>query len=410
MTSTGIEIDNIPVEIYGVDGGVAMRGKIRSKEMYCPKCNQKFKTVEYVAIFCPDCRTRPRSFYVFVYWQKRDWKLYRDLTGRLLRSYEDARDLLREVSQKIEAGTIVMEHYFPKISDEYRCRSLLKRWRATKTHLAPTTLREMDRYVNKYFEPFFGPRLAVHLKTADVEDFYLSLPGHLSLKTKRNVMICLKTFFNWLSRRETLGRIPVFPSIDVPEVPIHVISRETMARAIEALDAHHRPIFRFMMLHPVRTGEARALKVKDFDLNAFTVHIERAFSLKELRSRKNKRDYYLPIHRAFDISILRGKLPEAWVFTNKTGQPYSSEGLRKLWHRARVKVGIPEIKLYNATRHSFATAALSDGHSLEIISKALGHADRKSVEKYAKHSVELLRGMFTAPILPQEKRVEENGQ
>jgi integrase len=42
------------------------------------------------------------------------------------------------------------------------------------------------------------------------------------------------------------------------------------------------------------------------------------------------------------------------------------------------------------TRHSFATNALKGDHSLNKISKALGHSDSRMVEKYAQHDVEFL--------------------
>ncbi len=395
---------NIPEEIFL--GGAVMKGKVRSIKLCCQKCGQRYEIKEGIAIFCRTCMTRPESFFVQVYCKGKTHKFYRDTDGNLLGTYKAADKLLEDITGKILAGIFVLEHYLPKEADQFRCAKLLQRWLLTKANLAPTTLREINRYEKTYFTPYFGAKLAMKITSGDIEDFLFNLPAHLSAKTKKNIMTTFRSFFTWLHRRETISRIPLFPVLDVPEHGIEVITPEAMAAVISQLDQHHQPIFAFMAMHPVRTGEARALKVKDFDLDKMTVHIERAWSLKEIRSRKNKKDYYLPIHEGFDLSILRGKLPEAWLFTNKAGHPYTSEGLRRRWHEARIKAKVPDIKLYNATRHSFATNALWSGHSLQNISKALGHTDSKSVQKYAKHDVRILRGMFqnSSTVVPWTKK------
>lgn len=394
---------NIPEEIFL--GGDVMKGKVRSRDLCCQKCGQRYEVKEGVAIFCRTCLTKPDSFFVQIYWQGKTHKLYKDRDGKRMDSYKAADQMLTEISGNIQAGIFILDHYLPKEADQFRCAKLLQRWLLTKANLAPTTLREIKRYERTYFTPYFGAKLAMKLTAGDIEDFLYNLPKHLSMKTKKNILTTLRSFFSWLHRRETINRIPLFPVLDVPESAIEVITPEAMAAVIEQLDPHHQPIFMFLAMHPIRTGEARALKTKDFDLDKMTVHIERAFSLKEIRHRKNKRDYYLPIHEGFDTSVLSGKLPEAWVFTNKAGHPYTSEGLRRRWHEARVKAGVPNVKLYNATRHSFATNALWSGHSLQNISKALGHSDSKSVMKYAKHDVRILRGMFSgsSQVVPKLK-------
>ncbi len=121
-----------------------------------------------------------------------------------------------------------------------------------------------------------------------------------------------------------------------------------------------------------------------------TIHISRAFSEKELRSRKNKKPYYLPISNKFDISILKDKLPEAFIFTNTYGKPYSSWYPSELWRRARVQVG-ETINLQSATRTSIASQCINAGIDKHIISKTLGHSDPRTVEKYAKMETQLLK-------------------
>ncbi len=248
-----------------------------------------------------------------------------------------------------------------------------------------------------------------HLLTHHIEGFLSGLPEHLSLKTKQNIMTGLKTFCNWLIELEILAKRPKFPVLSPPEPAIEWIDKDAQLKILSCLDIHHRPIFEFMMYHPVRPGEARALKVKDFDLALGEVLIQRAFSLKEVRSRKNKKPYRLPLSASFDSAVLKGKFPDMFVFLNKAARPYTSEGLRKLWHKARVKAGIPSIKLYNATRHSIASQAVHNGVDLSLVSRALGHSSLEMTKRYASVSVRMLRAVVDGARLVQNgKKADSN--
>jgi integrase/recombinase XerD len=367
-----------------------MAGKIRSREKECLNGHGKLTVIEEADIKCDVCSYRPKSYYIDLYWKGQN-KISRDSDGHTLDSFKRTHRLLESIRQEIDRGTFRIDNYLPKEIELFRGRTLFPKWLQSKTDVAPTTYREYNRYTKAYFTPYFGMKDLRKITAGDIEDFINSLPFHLSLKTKKNVSIALHNFFAYLHRREAIHRIPVFPIITPPEVPIACISRSDQEKTLEYLKKH--PIFSFMVYHPVRPGEARALKVKDFNLQDMTVHIERAFSLKELRSRKNRKDYYLPIAGAFDISVLKNKLPEAFVFTNQEGRPYKAENIRRIWHKACKKAGTPHIKLYNGTRHSTATDALKKTSSLYLVSKLLGHSSMKMTEKYARHDVEILRGI-----------------
>jgi hypothetical protein len=78
------------------------------------------------------------------------------------------------------------------------------------------------------------------------------------------------------------------------------------------------------------------------------------------------------------------------MFTHR-GKIYNSNILGKIWKKALSGKGLPDINLYNATRHSIASQAVNSGISLDRISKALGHCTGEMLKKYASINVELLR-------------------
>ena len=57
-------------------------------------------------------------------------------------------------------------------------------------------------------------------------------------------------------------------------------------------------------------------------------------------------------------------------------------GLHRPWHRIRSAAGLGDLRLHDL-RHSFASAAVSTGHTLPVIGKLLGHTHSVTTERYA---------------------------
>ncbi len=269
--------------------------------------------------------------------------------------------------------------------------------------MAPSHIKTVKVYIKNYYLPFFGSYNAKEIRTFHVEDFLSQLPKHLAIKSKKNIMTMFKNFCNWMYKREVILRKPQFPALYPPEPVIEWISKEDQLKILVFIPDYHKPIFLFMFYHPVRPGEARALKVKDFDIENRNVCISKSFSLNEIRSRKNRKPYFLPLSETFNPDMLKDKLPDSFVFTNQNGNPYSDRRLNQIWHRARKKAGIPHIKLYNATRHSIASQAVNEGISLDLVSKALGHSTVEMTKKYASLNTRMLRAIIDGTKMVQIK-------
>ena len=57
-------------------------------------------------------------------------------------------------------------------------------------------------------------------------------------------------------------------------------------------------------------------------------------------------------------------------------------GLQKVWERVRDAAGLSDVRLHDL-RHSFASVAVSGGHSLYMVGKILGHKQSRTTEIYA---------------------------
>lgn len=369
-----------------------MRGTITTYQR-CPKCKGTFQYVdEKLGFICSSCLTRPTRYRITICEQGNTYRISKDIRGRILDSYERAYELLTKMRSAIDEGIFSIHDYILKEIEQFHGKNLIPKWLQMKVqqNLSPLHLHEVNKCINRFLMPFFENIDCRDIRTYHIEDFFMKLPSHWSDKTKKNVMTNLHSFVTWLFRREILARIPSFPVISPAEPPIKWIDRETQFKIISPMPKHLRDIHMFMFYHPVRIQEACALKVKDINISNHIVHICRAFSKNELRSRKNKKPYYLPLSSEFNFDLLKNKLPEAFVFTNRYGMPHKPNSLRKNWNKYAKKAGV-DINLYCATRHSGASQAINKGVGLDIISKALGHSSVQVTTRYASMDINRLK-------------------
>ena len=72
--------------------------------------------------------------------------------------------------------------------------------------------------------------------------------------------------------------------------------------------------------------------------------------------------------------------------SNRSRNPegrWLADAMRAEWKRAASAAGLPEIKMYEGTKHSTATALRGAGVALDVIQAAAGHKDPRSTERYA---------------------------
>ena len=67
-------------------------------------------------------------------------------------------------------------------------------------------------------------------------------------------------------------------------------------------------------------------------------------------------------------------------------------GLQKDWQRVRLRAGLPGLRLHDL-RHSFASFAVADGHTLFMVAKVLGHKQSRTTEIYAHLADDPLRAV-----------------
>jgi integrase len=340
-------------------------------------------------------RDRPGRWIVTLYWKgKRYYRGYYD-QKEPLSSERLALRVAEQVNGDIEekGKSFDPRRWFRPSASEMAFKNYAEKWLARQTHYAPSVVRDVNRHIQAAMD-YFKEMDIREIRAGAVEDFVANLPAHLSPKSKKNILTTLHKLLADAFRREDIPRIPPFPVVSVPVPEVKWTTREWQDKIIEAMPARDRPIFIFCQTYGVRPGEARALQWDCVDFDKEIITIRRSFSGHTLRDQtKTGMIRYLPLIEPAESILKRLRGISGFVFRNSLGNPYSAE-MSRVWREARDKVGAPEVNLYQGTRHSLASQKVSEGHSLDRIRDLLGHTTTQTTRRYARTSVEGLKGLL----------------
>lgn len=145
------------------------------------------------------------------------------------------------------------------------------------------------------------------------------------------------------------------------------LSRSELARLGEALEAEDDPradVVRVLLFCGARPSEVRTLRWEHVSENCRVLDLP--------RTKTGRKQVYLGAPAA---EVLRScERVGEWAFPNpETGQPYHD--LRPVWPRLRDRARL-DCRLYDATRHTYATTALEAGVPLERVKRLVGHSTR----------------------------------
>lgn len=392
-----------------------MAGKIRTREV-CPQCSQKFHIIEETDIFCVSCKTRPRTFYIYLYWP--DPQLGRDhkithAGGEALDSFRRAKRLLEKIRSEIDSRTFILRNYLAKKQNALTGDKLFPRWlafiREKKRALSYTV--KLRQYIDDHFLPRFGDADCSAIRTNDITSFRSYLMGctikktgrPLSPKTVKNILDQLKSFCKWLLREEIISRMPIFDSVDVPEALPVIMPLEDRRKALAAVSSPFlRPALTFYALHPIRPSEIAALDVRHFDLEYRCVRIEHGLDYDgSVKDRKNKKQYVIPLSDQWDASCIRGRFGREIAFPNKEGRRYNAHTLNEAWKTACRRAKVPYVNLYNAMKHTTMTEKARLGASRKQLEMLAGQSTPGMSDKYVALSVESIRHLVDAEKLPE---------
>ena len=387
-----------------------MKSTIRTKEK-CPKCNKPFVHLKRMGYGCPECLTKPSRVFIDLSYEGKRCRVFCDKQNKPLDSYQRALDIQGQIQNEIKSNEFDPENYVKADIKKRWTKDILDHFLEYKIDgIAPSYKKDYKRMVGLAKE-FFGITdvRAITNENLIFYKYHLEEEHNLKGKTLKNVMDVFRAFIRccdgndkgqfkaflklkkgYTGNIHLISRLPDFPPVEVLDSGYQWLSMEDQINLFTHVPDEHKPLIGFLMLHGCRPSEARALKCKDVDIKRQTVTISSTFSGHILRNRRKGRgakSVTIPIHRELLDYIqerVRGNLPEAFLFVNAKGRHYSETGLKRIWDAVRMKANIDKsFRLYDCTRHSFASNLLDADVPLAKIGALMGHSSIKTTEKYA---------------------------
>jgi integrase len=364
------------------------------------------------------CDNKEPSSYFLDFYRSGRQQIFCDERGILLDTKARAELLAEQIKYEIDKGTFTPEKYRKAELKRYWTDALLDQfWEVKKKKIAPSALNNYKRMI-KAAKQFFGTRDVRDIRKIHLIEYHNHLVNiPVGSKTIWNYLSLFKTFLNWCKNDlGILSLVPPFPSVEQQEEPkINWVSAGDQIKLLSHARVEDKPLLMFLMLSGTRPCEARALKVSDVDLAKKLIYVRASFSGKVYRrQRKGKgaKGYAIPIHTEILPYIqqrLKSALPGAWLFPSpRHGGPFSYQRLAKAWKLIRRRAGITyRLRLYDATRHSFASNLLAKGESLFSVATLMGHQDMKTTMIYAHPDLESLRRSISKISLLKESEPEQ---
>jgi integrase len=390
-----------------------MTGTIRTKEK-CPKCNKPFEHFQKVGFICKEHKTVPQRFFIDIYFGKQI-KIYSHKSGLVLSSYDLAVETLKHIQYEIRNKTFDPSKYVKAEISQFQCDTLIEKFLrfkgvidvqgnlirdGDKSIIAPSYRKDYKRML-EIAKAFFKGKDVRELRKAHITEYwqYLQDNFNYSNKTIKNVLDLFKTFLNYTKEElEYVSIVPAFPDIEVSEHQFKWFAQQDQIEIFAFFPDEHKPIIAFLCLHGSRPAEARALRCKHVDMRTETITIIATWSgrvYREKRKGKKSKPVTIPINsemKEYIIKRLKNNLPNAYLFVDQRGTFYTENKLRRIWNAVRIKANLdPSIRLYDFTRHSFATNLFHSGTPLLKIKQLMGHSSIKMTEKYTHADVEHLR-------------------
>lgn len=173
-------------------------------------------------------------------------------------------------------------------------------------------------------------------------------------------------------------RVSPFKNVDAPR--IRFLREDEARRLVNVCAPDFRDIVKAALHTGARYGDLIGLKVRDVDLTAGTV----LFPLP-----KSGKRYSVPLSdegRDFFRNMAAGRPGDAPVFLRSNGDPWKKSHQSRRMIEACRKAKITPAIGFHILRHTYASALVSRGVSLQIVSEVLGHSgDTRMASKHYAH-------------------------
>lgn len=276
----------------------------------------------------------------------------------------------------------------------------LDAWLASRSgdRITDKTRQSYRESIEHHIKPHVGKKKLSELTPLHVEAMLAALERDgKAANTRKNARAVLGTALTYAQRHRLVGqnaaRLAEAPPTTRAKVDDTLTDDELAAVLTgDATKDRLHAMAVVCLLLGLRSGEARALRWADVDLDEGTLTVSASLTRQggrlvrsTVKTPEGNRTLPLPsvvlaalkAHRksqaaeALKAPVWRNE--DGFLFTTTVGTPLDKEAALRWWKKLCKTAGIPPRRLH-ATRHTAATWLLQQGVPLEVVSAILGHA------------------------------------
>jgi integrase len=135
----------------------------------------------------------------------------------------------------------------------------------------------------------------------------------------------------------------------------------------------------------LRVGEARALEVRDVDLEQHRLLVRRAMSEEESLTPKSGHEREVPLSTGLEARLreaVKDKLPRARILLDDAGQTPARQQVLYQYKRFLHRSGLKE-RSFHSLRHYFISELMKHGTGAEAVCMLAGHSKLEMTQRYA---------------------------
>jgi len=271
-------------------------------------------------------------------------------------------------------------------------------WQGKCLSLKPSTQRAYSSSFKNYLLPYFGKMRIDEISPKNVQQFIGTLkrlrPGYI-----KTIYSHFRAMMNTAVKRHDIEDTPCI-EIDLPgiqRVDVHYLEPSEVRLLIDAMDWPYKALFGILGLTGIRVGEALALRMKHVDLLRKEISIEeawgintRVFSEPKTKAGLRKVGILSPLvellQQYFDHYPMNDRNSLLFPSPTKPVQPVSYTTIYGIFKRNLGKVELPDVTIHSL-RHSFASAMLSVGVSVNTLARYLGHSSPDTTYRVYAHEI-----------------------
>ena len=299
---------------------------------------------------------------------------------------KDAKNILRDIEDKIDKGIYVTPKKMPQFS------KVADMWlKAKKPNIRHSTYKQYRGHLQNHLKPYFQNYKISHVNYDKVEKFmFYCLDNDMHILTLKKVLINLGAIMTYAVRKRYIDYNPV-RDMERPkgqsehkDKELNILTPVQILKLLDAVsDLKHKTLYMAAVTTGLRQGELLGLKWSDIDLFNNQIHVKRTynhFCFYEPKTKRSRRKVDVPPQmmkqfREWKLACPANDLD--LVFPNETGGPMSSLNMYNRKFLPAIKKTKLNIRFHDL-RHTWISLLIDQGENIKYIQNQAGHASIKT--------------------------------